>query len=250
MYAKDAKIINFTTRETFWTLADHTKTIEKYKIDENLQYLSYAPIDILKKIFLQYRFFTHYYITDLAILISKLPFGDLRSILAEILFEELGNGDANGAHPVLYDNFLLSIGIEAAELDAANADCLKNLENIQNSLREKSWGYGIGLRGMGGECLCQIYLATMHEYFSKNPAIQAIEAQIAWKFWEIHIGEVDLHHQRIVRDAIDAAMVAHPEIVNDLTQGYLESKTAWDNFWQQIFIAANNISYNGKLNHE
>src|SRR5260221_10196728 len=95
----------------FWQLANATKMAEKYKIDKHLQFLAVAPLPILKKIFIQYRFFTHFYITDLAILISKLPFGEMRTILAEILDEELGNGQAQHAHPNLYDNFLLSLGV-------------------------------------------------------------------------------------------------------------------------------------------
>ena len=62
-------------KESFWQLADFTKTNERYRIDKNLQSLKFARLSTLKKIFVQYRFFTHYYILDLAILISKLPFG-------------------------------------------------------------------------------------------------------------------------------------------------------------------------------
>jgi len=223
--------------ESFWQFADITQTSEKYKIDKNLQYLAIAPLDRLKKIFVQYRFFTHYYITDLAILISKLPFNNLRSILAEILSEELGDGNARYSHPELYDDFLRSIGIPPSSLVQSDANCIRYLENIRSSLIQRSWAYGVGLRGMGGECLCQIYLATMHEYFSKNPAIQALD-NIAWKFWEIHIGEEDLHHQRIVRAAINEAMSSQPNIADDLMTGYIESKMAWDDFWQQIFKSA------------
>jgi hypothetical protein len=227
-------------RETFWRLADMTKTTEKYKIDKNLQQLQFYSLDVLKKIFVQYRFFTQYYITDLAILVSKLPAGNLRSILAEILNEELGNGRAAEAHPQLYDDFLISIGIAPSELNHADPACLQELESIQTSLLNRGWAYGVGLRGMGGECLCQIYLATMHEYFSKNPAILAMKDQIAWKFWDIHTGEVDLHHQQIVREAINDLIVSQPETTVDLVNGYLESVGAWDRYWEQIFKAAKN----------
>lgn len=235
-----AALTTFSEEESFWALADITKANEKYKIDKNLQYLKVAPLDILKKIFIQYRFFTHYYITDLAILISKLPFGELSTILSEILYEELGNGLAEDAHPILYDQFLLSMGIAKQNLEHANPYCIENLAAIQSSLIKNTWSYGIGLRGMGGECLCQIYLATMHEYFSKNPAIVAIEHQIAWKFWEIHIGEIDLHHQKIIRDAINHLVIKHPETKTPLINGYLESQQAWDKYWEQIFRAARN----------
>lgn len=226
----------------FWNLADITKNLEKYRIDKNLKKLKFVSFDYLKKVFIQYRFFTHFYIEDLALLVSKLPYGELKSILAEILNEELGNGNANEAHPILYDNFLLSIGIQQHELEKANERCLSYLKQVQHSLKNRSWSYGVGLRGMGGECLCQIYLATMHENFAQNPHIIAIQDKVAWKFWEIHSGEVDQHHQFIVRNAINNIILAYPETAKDLINGYLESKTAWDNYWEQIFSAAKEVA--------
>jgi hypothetical protein len=225
-------------QKSFWDLADNTKLSEQYRIDKNLQYLQIAPLSILKKIFIQYRYFTHFYITDLSILISKLPFGNLKSILAEILHEELGNGHAEKAHPTLYDEFLQSIGISTIEMQKAEVKCIDNLQQIQNALINKSWAYGIGLRGMGGECLCQVYLSTMHEYFSKNIEILKLKDQIAWEFWNIHIGEVDLHHQIIVRTAINDLLNEQPDIISDLVNGYLESKDAWDRYWGHIFFSA------------
>jgi hypothetical protein len=225
-------------REAFWDLTDMTKMGEKFRIDRNLQSLQHMPLDMLKSVLLQYRFFTHYYIADLALLVSKLPFGELRSILADILNEELGEGNADDSHPELYDKFLLSIGIEKEALDNADQYCIRNLHSVQQSLIEQSWSYGVGLRGMGGECLCQIYLSTMHDYFSKNPAIVEMQGSVAWKFWEIHIGEVDLHHQTIVRAAIDHLLTSEPELSGDLIAGYKESRSAWDRFWLQIFTAA------------
>ncbi len=224
--------------ETFWNLVDQTKMSEKYRIDKNLQYLKAAPLDILKKIFVHYRYFTHYYIQDMAILISKMPFGNLRSILGEILNDELGNGNSKASHPILYDRFLQSIEINSSEMNYTSQEYLPYLTSVQNSLLEKSWIYGVGLRGMGGECLCQIYLTTMYDYFSENPAIKKIKNKIDWQFWDIHIGEIDLHHQKIVKQAISEIILEYPENNEDLFSGYLESKTAWDGFWLDIFNAA------------
>lgn len=229
---------NATIIDAFWEMTEITKANEKYKIDKNLRYLKLAPISILRNIFVQYRYFTHYYITDLALLISKLPAGDLKTILAEILAEELGNGKSLDAHPQLYDDFLLSIGIPVTSLHKANPYCLKNLQEIQSSLLENNWAYGVGLRGMGGECLCHIYLSTMHEYFSQNQEIIKIQDHVAWKFWDIHIGEIDIHHQEIIREAINKLIMLQPEMANDLIAGYLKSKKAWDSYWEQIYSAA------------
>lgn len=227
------------TRETLWEMADVAKMGERLRIDQNLRSLKFMPLETLKKVLVQYRYFTHYYIADTALLVSKLPFGSLRTILADILNEELGEGNAFDSHPALYDAFLLSIGVSEEELQIADPYCVRNLHEIQQSLLSESWSYGVGLRGMGGECLCQIYLSTMHEYFSQNPAIIEMQDQIAWKFWEIHIGEVDLHHQTIVRAAIDDLLVSEPDVAMDLIEGYKQSLGAWDRFWLQIFKAAN-----------
>lgn len=226
------------SRESFWELTDITKMGEKFRIDQNLKSLKHMPLEMLQNVLIQYRFFTHYYIADLALLIGKLPFGTLRSILADILNEELGEGNAAHSHPALYDDFLLSVGVPEKSLHAADPYCILNLREIQQSLLSKSWSYGVGLRGMGGECLCQIYLSTMHEYLSQNAAIAGMRDSIAWKFWDIHTGEVDLHHQTIVRAAIDDALTSEPHIADDLIEGYRESRGAWDRFWQQIFRAA------------
>jgi hypothetical protein len=226
------------TIEAFWEMTEIAKSNEKYKIDKNLQYLKLAPLSILRKIFVQYRLFTQYYITDLALLISKLPAGELKTILAGILFDELGNGSAQDAHPKLYDDFLMSIGIPAAAMRKADPFCLKNLQEVQNSLLSHHWAYGVGLRGMGGECLCHIYLNTMHEYFSQNQDIINMQAHITWKFWDIHIGEVDFHHQEIIRSAINELITLQPEVADDLIAGYQESKKSWDRYWDQIFTAA------------
>ena len=226
---------------SFWEMADMLKDKEKYRIDKNLRYLALAPLSTLKKVFIQYRFFTHFYITDLSILISKLPLGEMRSILAEILAEELGDGKAEHSHPELYDNFLKSLGInDDTLLKTPDPFCLKNLTSIQQHLIEKPWAYGVGLRGMGGECLCQIYLSTMHEYFSKNSQIQRLKNQIDWKFWEIHIGEIDLHHQVLIRNALNHLIQKYPEVTDDLVYGYRESKEAWDEYWERIFMLASN----------
>jgi hypothetical protein len=231
------------TIEAFWEMTEIDKTNEKYKIDKNLRYLKLAPLPILRKIFVQYRLFTEYYITDLALLISKLPAGELKTILAGILYDELGNSNAQDAHPKLYDDFLMSIGIPPSAMQKTDPFCLRNLQEVQNSLLRHHWAYGVGLRGMGGECLCHIYLNTMHEFFSQNQEIINMQTHIDWKFWEIHIGEVDFHHQEIIRSAINELIVLQPEVADDLIAGYQESKQSWDRYWDQIFTAAraNNI---------
>ena len=180
------------TPATFWQIADDERMAAEYRVDANLKFLETATIDTLRRIFVQYRFFTIYYISDLALLVAKLPFGTLRSSLAEFLNDELGSGSSERAHPRLYDDFLLSLGVSPEALETSNPYCLETLEGVRASLLTRSWAYGVGLRGMGGECLCQLYLSSMYEHFIENPEIRSRGGELKWEFWDIHIGNINI----------------------------------------------------------
>jgi Iron-containing redox enzyme len=224
--------------ESFWQLADSTRTQTEYLADERLKSLRNLPLPVLAKIFVQYRYFTIYYIDDLSLLVHRLPFGKLRSLLSEFLAEELGCGEAEGAHPQLYDSFLVSIGMDAGTLDdGAIPANIGLLGEISQLVREKSPTLGVGLRGLGGECLCQLYLEAMHVHFSKNPEIVAIADRVDWRFWDIHAGEVDIGHRLRLRAAIDEEIARSPDLEAEIRAGYEKSKHAWDQFWTNIFAA-------------
>jgi hypothetical protein len=220
-------------------MADSTRTQTEYLADSKLQYLEQAPLEVLKRIFVQYRYFTIFYISDLSLLVYRLPFGKLRSLLADFLNDELGNGKHEQAHQQIYDDFLVSIGVPQGELASqANQANLQLLGEIRELVLSCSPWYAVGLRGMGGECLCQVYLAAMHAHFIKNPAIQELKDRVDWRFWDIHTGEVDIEHRELLRAALMEAVEEDPAALADLVGGYRKSKDIFDRFWDNIFHAA------------
>jgi hypothetical protein len=220
----------------FWRLADSARTQTEYVADSKLRRLAELPFETLQQIFVQYRYFTIYYITDLALLVAKLPFGELRSLLADFLNDELGNGDNLAAHERLYDDFLMSIGLSAQQIELyPNHQNLLLLRDLQERIGSRSAAYAVGLRGMGGECLCQVYLSAMHSHFIANPAIVARKAQIAWTFWDIHTGEVDIAHREKLKRSLHSFVTRHPEQLKDLVQGYKDAKEIFDTFWDNIY---------------
>jgi hypothetical protein len=228
-----------TTADEFWSLTDHEKLQAQYRVDSRLRYLQHASLDVLRSVFVQYRYFTIFYISDLAQLVARLPFGRMRSLLAEFLNEELGDGDEEAAHPQLYDRFLTSIGVPADALVLRpNSENLRVLDEIRGEVRDGPIWNAVGLRGMGGECLCQVYLAAMHEHFTKNPAIRDLARTIAWKFWDIHTGEVDIRHRELLRQAITEQVEAEPASAMDLSRGYLKAKAAFEQLWENAFRSA------------
>lgn len=99
------------TCKDFWEMADDARLAAEYSADEKLHYLQKASLEELQKIFLQYRYFTKQYPNNLGVLIAKTPPGNFKTLMAEILSEELGDGHLEQAHLKLWDDFLISLGL-------------------------------------------------------------------------------------------------------------------------------------------
>lgn len=225
--------------DEFWTMADETRLETEYLSDEKLHYLQGASLETLQQICLQYRYFTKEFPDNLGILVAKLPYGKLKSLMAEILAEELGEGDAARTHLKLWDDFLISIGMSEDVFEKSiNPDNIALLKEIQQLNVNQSAAYAIGLCGMGGECLCQIYLSNMHKNLIKNPYIEKNKKNIDWEFWQFHVGEADIIHRQMVRQAINEMVDAEPSCVEDLASGYQKAKQNWDRFWSNVYRSA------------
>jgi hypothetical protein len=222
-------------RESFWEFADREKEATEALAGQRMKLLPQLPVEAVRRICVQYRFFTIDYINDLALLLAKLPLGGLRSLLSQILAEELGEGDPDKAHPEVYDRFLASIGVRREELDHRLPGNGAILGALSEELQSRSPAFGVGLRGMGGECLCQTYLAVMFEHLREHPYLRQHADGIEWEFWTIHTGEQDIAHGEMTRQAIDDYIRMAPEALPELAQGYARSITAWNRFWQNIF---------------
>lgn len=224
-------MIPTTTMDEFWRQADESKLNAQYESDTKIAFLQTASAEEVKKICTQYRYFVHNYPDNLSSLVGKLPYGELKSLLSQILAEELGSGQEKDAHIVWYDRFLRSIGVSDEELATSlypeNGEIL---DEIANRCANRPFEHVIGLAGMGGECLCQIYLTNMYKYLVENPYIKSIKDTVDWHFWTYHIGEEDILHRQLVRQAINR-MVKNPNSVNELAEGYDWGKHIWDEFW-------------------
>jgi hypothetical protein len=222
----------------FWQVADELQERALQSAGSLFALAEEADSTELISLLIQYRFFTTYYTTDLAILIARLTDGRIRSFLAELLFDELGRGDPLDAHPRLYDDFLRSIGVTHPNLDSlALRANIGLLDAARQSLTDSntSTAYGVGLRGMGGECVCQIYLARLYEHMMKNPYIQRRKSSIDWRFWDLHVGPHDIAHRAKTREIIHEEIVLQsPEALADLGRGYHESMASWTAFWTNI----------------
>lgn len=233
--------VDTTEAARFWKLADDLQEKTVGHARELFSYAETANPDDLLSLLIQYRFFTISYIPDIAILVARMRDGQLRSFLADILTDELGHGDPARAHPRLYDDFLKSIGAPLGLLDdLAIKENVEMLQGIRARLIDPrtSTAYGVGLRGMGGECVCQIYLSRFHDHIIKNPFIRQRLAEVDWTFWDLHVGEHDIDHRLKTRQLIDDEIVSRgADDIAQLEQGYRESMASWSAFWSNVFAS-------------
>lgn len=229
-------------RDEFWATADYIQDVTLEHARKLFAFVAEADPETLRSILIQYRYFTVYYIPDLSLLITRMSSGKMRSFLGDILNDELGSGNPAHAHPQLYDDFLRSIGVKDEDLDILGLD--KNINLLDHARQElvnpnNSIEFGIGLRGMGGECVCQVYISQLYDYLVQNPYIKSIDSNIDWRFWDLHVGEHDIEHRIATRKLIDSEIVKNDEKpISELGRGYGESMTSWRQFWQNIFDAA------------
>jgi hypothetical protein len=223
---------------TFWHRADEMQAHTTDLAEQRFRVTDDCSLSTLRDILVQYRFFTIYYIGDLAHLVAKLEPSKLRSFLAHVLDEELGSGDERGAHPALYDDFLRSLGVADAQLDSGLPRNLALLDGARESLIRRSAPYAIGLRGMGGECTCQIYLASLYSHFVQNPHVRAMHDAIDWRFWDIHVGPIDIEHRLETRALLDRLVLSRPELAAEISEGFDASLRGWDEFWSNCLPAA------------
>ncbi len=165
-------------------------------------------------------------------LIAKLPPSGLRSQLATFLDEELGHGDETDTHPLMYDRFLISLGCGPEDLDAmATPTTDRILSTATTRLWHETIPYGIGLRAMGAECLCQVFLTAADHYIRKNPEVRAIAGQVDWQFLDIHAGPLDAHHREETRQQIASIVRTDPTSIRDLARGYRDAEAQWHEYW-------------------
>jgi hypothetical protein len=220
----------------FWTWVGALRERAEREADERFASLSHCSIGQLQDVWRQYRRFTDCYIDDLAILVARSPTGPLRSLLGDILHDELGRGDDAFDHVTMYDRFLTSASTSPVPHASDRTEGV--LTSLREATRTRTLDFAIGVRGMGGECECSMYLAVMHRHFRRNVWVKTREGDIDWTFWELHLGELDSDHNRRLRAGVDAILASSPERAQLLADGYQFAHERWNEFWDCVLPVA------------
>jgi len=111
------------------------------------------------------------------------------------------------------------------------------LAELRDRTVNRSTFYAIGMRGLGGECVCGVYFSVMYVHLRKHPFIVENEATIDWTFWDIHAGHADVEHNELVRAAVAQLLREHGDrnAVGEVADGYDFGTATWDAFWTTVY---------------
>lgn len=226
--------------EDLWQETERQRLETRFAVAKELEILRYIPTRALRQIVLQYRYYTAAFADDLGFVVGRCLPSKLKSLLAEILHEELGCGDPARSHLAMYDRFLASIGccgLARPGGAGAHPDVRELLGDLRRRTLEESPLFAVGLRGMGGECVCGVYFIEMYKHLQGHPLVVSRGAGIDWEFWDLHGGAADIEHDTRTRDAIRALLgdTPDPRDVEEIARGYRHGVAAWERFWRALY---------------
>jgi len=233
--------------EAFWQATEDFAVAEEISAQDSLQRLATCNLDEMILLFRHYRLFTIQHIDDLAIVFSRLPFGELKAFFSKVLYEEFGmeteGGFANN-HVHLLDSLMVSMGADRGFCSDPTVELPSNLEllnDITDQCLNASLPFAVGLRGMGTECLCQVYLTTIFNMVEKNPIFIANKDKLDLRFEQLHRGEVERLHRVHMREMIASLIRDNPEQLPELVEGYKKAQESFHVFFENIYLHIDSV---------
>ncbi|MGK7881111.1 MAG: iron-containing redox enzyme family protein [Crocosphaera sp.] len=210
---------------SFWTYFDEAKLTEEILINSQFSTIPKWSLEKLQRVSINYRWLVKSHSNHLALMVSRLPESQFKSLISEILNDEQGNGKYQRSHLYLWDNFLRSIEVP----DVSNN--LIELDPMLPLINNSSIDFVIGLEGVGVECICAVYLEVFEHFLNKHPYVIENKNKIDWEFFDIHVRGEDIHHKQMIREAVEQLIsekVINPDL---LLIGYNKAKQIWRDTW-------------------
>jgi hypothetical protein len=227
--------------EAFWRETEDLAVKEEILAQDSLQRLANCSLDEMILLFRHYRLFTIRHIDDLSVVLGRLPFGKLKAFFSKVLYEEFGMETAEGFdnnHVNLLDSFIVSLGSTYSYCQDPTVELSSNVElldNITERVQNAPLPFAIGLRGMGTECLCQVYLTAIFDLVEKNPNFKKHQDVLDLRFESLHRGEVEKLHRIHMRQRIADLINNDPEQLPILMAGYEMARESFHDFFANIY---------------
>ncbi len=225
--------------DELWDLVEQEKKNAKTVAIQSLECIESLSGEDLGNVFIHYEHFLSSYPKNLAFLISNLPSGLLQTSLSSILSDELGNGNLKNNHRNLLKDFTKNFIGENYQAFFEKASSPSSLgvslsTFLENQTRTRTTSFGVGMIGMGGECVCELYLGQFYQQFTRNLAFIDKKPVVDMKFWEIHLNKEEAEHEDIVVRGVNDYLSNNPQYISEVAQGFLCNAMVWKDFWMKL----------------
>ena len=155
--------------------------------------------------------FCHQFPSFLAIALAACPQEDARIVIGENLWEELGEGDPQGAHASLFRRFTRALGIDDAQLSAVPAQ--PETSALIETYRHLGDRYGV-LGILGALCYAsEGIVGALYSHIQTGLLRASAFDREALKFFEVHIHVDDGHADKLESILLPMLRTPHDELL-------------------------------------
>jgi len=193
---------------------------------------SVTPSNLLRKFGIQYHFFSLHQIHAFCGIFRIFAANDreVAATLAEVVFEELGEGNKKKIHSILLESFLSEIGVDCSLLPLNRNSVVPGVKDYVDALYSAFWGNN---KAEALATYCFLENSAVETY----PALVSLlsDCGVSTKNSEFF----ELHSTLEVEHAVAASNLASELIVSneDLTQfnvQFSKMNGIWKRFWNDI----------------
>jgi pyrroloquinoline quinone (PQQ) biosynthesis protein C len=151
------------------------------------------PSEGLRQFAAHYHYFSVHQITSLTKLVQLLSPTDAQSLaeLGQVIFDELGEGDARHVHSVMFQRFARALGVDPALLPLQSADVLPSVRAYLEALDTAFSGPDLG-RAIGAYVFLERSAVRLYQPLLEALAGAGVPHE-ALEFFRVH-AEVELRH--------------------------------------------------------
>ncbi len=217
----------------------HSNTAFDLKLDSHAERLFFdavrrsdAPTKLLARFGVQYHFFSLHQIHAFCGIFRLLNATEreVTATIAEVVFEELGEGDSKRIHSVLLENFLSEVGVVCSSLPLERDAVVPGVRDYVDALYSAFWGNDRA-RALATYC------------FLENSAIETYPALVALlsecgiskqnlEFFELHSG-LEIEHAAAA-SRLASQLVVSSEDSTRFNHQFSAMNETWNRFWNDI----------------
>jgi|GEM_PF-5313484 len=191
------------------------------------------PAPALRAYARQYQYFSLHQIRAFAQIMNRLPATDrgALSLVASVLYDELGQGKESEVHSVMFERFASSIGVPSSELPLSENDVASGVRNYISELFD-AFGQNASLaRALATYLFLERSAVLTYQPFLDTLRLMRLP-RVDSQFFEVH-ATMEIGHERAAADLV-ARYASSDSSVSEIASQTARMARCWQAFWADM----------------